>query len=309
MPRYYRSSPATRPARPAVEPAAPRRRTPSILGPRQRRFDAPTLPILNPRRLLSNPPPTAKAQAYLGAPARPTVRVKPRRGATRRKWNASHVVASVVLLGAIATLVYVFIASDFYVYNADIQNALYTPADTIYQQAGVHGFSAFFINPTQVATRLEQLPHIRHAEAWVRLPNRIQILVEEREPALLYQVQSDVKWVDDDGVIAPIVAERQGLARLIDDAGAVQLDNRHIDLALLQAIRQITTNLPQVNTFRYQAPYGLVFLSPEGWRVYLGSAENMSDKLAAWEAIRQQLLKQKLRVQEVDLRYQRPYWR
>ncbi len=261
------------------------------------------MPILNPRRLLNNTSgagPTA---------VRHPVRVGVRPKAARRKWNVSHVVATVAVFGVIAAFVYVFITPDFYIYNADIQSARYTPADQIYQQAAINGFSAFFIDPAQVAGRLEQLPHVRHAVVRLNLPNRVQILVEEREPTLLYQVANDVKWVDDDGVMAPVVADQKGLPRLIDDAAAARRDERHLDPALLQAIRQIATNVPQVNTFRYEAPYGLFFISPEGWRVYLGNADDMANKLATWEAIRPQLLKQKARVQEVDLRYHTPYWR
>ena len=48
---------------------------------------------------------------------------------------------------------------------------------------------------------------------------------------------------------------------------------------------------------------------PEGWRVYLGSTDNMNAKLATWEAIRSKILQNNYSVQEIDVRYNRSHWR
>jgi len=62
-----------------------------------------------------------------------------------------------------------------------------------------------------------------------------------------------------------------------------------------------------MNEFHYRDIYGLSFISPEGWRVYLGDGENMQNKLAMWQTLRQQILQENRTVKVIDLRYDRAY--
>lgn len=225
-----------------------------------------------------------------------------------RRWHSSHYAAFLLLLTTIAALVYTFRSFDFFVYAADIENVRYTASTEAYQQAGIDGKSIFFIDPAAVRERMLALPHVREAEVSVALPAKILITLQEREPVVLYQVQGDSMWIDRTGFISPAADQRQGLVKLVDDAAAASQDGT-IDPALLDAVRRITQNLPEVSTFRYQAPFGLFFFSPEGWQVNLGSAERMEEKLATWEAMRRDILQEGAPAQLVDLRYDRPYWR
>lgn len=296
MPGYYRSSPDHKQSQPPKRRAAMQRS-------RGRRFGFPSLPVLNPRTLLG-------PRRRPAAPAsRTTARQRMRRWLAERSWNLSHAGAGLLLALSIGCLVFVFTNVDFYVFGADIQDTRYASSAAIYQQAGIDGFSAFFIRPAAVNQRLRQLPAVRSAAVQVRLPNRVEIAVEEREPALLYQVQGETHWVDAEGVLMPAADSRGDLVKLIDDSLAAQVSPQHIDPYLLGAIQQITQDLPQIDTFRYQEPFGMYFFSPEGWRVLLGEAENMDSKLLAWTALRTDLLRKKATVQEVDLRFQHPYWR
>jgi len=262
--------------------------------------------MLDPRKLLS------------GHPARPR---RPKRKSERvsfwrrlwrsRAWNYTHVLAVILAVAAVAAILYGFVALDFWVHPASttISDNRFTPAAEIYQQAGIHGFSAFFIDPAAVAARVEQLPHVQKARVRVRLPARVDIQVVEREPMILYQVQGDSYWIDAAGVIMPAVEQLHGLIKLIDDDRGGSQGAHKLDPGLLQAILHVTGTIPEVTTFRFQEPYGLFFISPEGWRVYLGDASNMDVKLAEWETLRKKILNDAISVQEVDLRYSHPYWR
>ena len=228
--------------------------------------------------------------------------------AATRHWHPSHYVAFLVLLATVAALVYTFRSFDFFVYAADIDNVRYTSSTEAYEQTGIDGKSIFFVDPTAVRKRMLTMPHVRDAEVSIALPAKIHIAVQEREPVVLYQVQGDSMWIDLEGFISPAADQREGLVKLVDDAAAASQGGA-IDPALLDAVRRITQNLPEVSTFRYQEPFGLFFFSPEGWQVNLGSAERMEEKLATWEAMRRQILKEGAPAQFVDLRYERPYWR
>lgn len=293
MTRYHRSGPAR------AAPDTKRKRRSS-----GRRFDRSSVAILNPRRLFSGN--RASATRIKRRNPKPSLL---RRMYASRSWNFTHATALFLVASALFAIAYGFLSIDFWVYSADVSNNRFTNSDQIYTQAGVDGFSAFFIDPNEVSTQLRQLPHVQNAHVRLRLPANVTIQVEEREPMILYQIQGDSHWIDNEGVIMAAVEERTGLVKLIDDDKGGMLDERHIKPGLFQAIQHVTGTLPEVKTFRYQEPFGLFFISPEGWRVYLGSTDNMDTKLATWEAIRTKILQENHSIQEVDVRYERPHWR
>lgn len=308
MPGYYRSSPDHKQSQ-----APQKRRSQARRGAAARegrhRFGFPSLPVLNPRTLLGPRRRSTSTAAAQHAVPRQKTSHRLRRWLGERSWNLSHAGAGLLLALALACLVFVFTSLDFYIFRADVHNTRYATAVEVYRQAGIDGFSAFFIRPATVSRRLLQLPTVQSADVRVRLPNRVDIAVVEREPVLLYQVQAETRWVDAQGVLMPAADSRSDLVKLVDDSLSAQLDPQHIDPALLLAIQQITRDLPQIDTFRYQEPFGMYFFSPEGWRVLLGEAEDMNSKLLTWTALRKDLLRKKAAVQEVDLRFQRPFWR
>ncbi len=293
MTRYHRSG------RARLAPDKRRKRQSS-----GKRFDRTSIAVLNPRRLFSGNK-TASTRIKRRSPKTSLIR----RMYASRSWNFTHATALFLVVGALFAIAYGFLSIDFWVYSADVSNNRFTSSDQIYTQAGVHGFSAFFIDPNEVSGQLKQLPHVQNAYVRLRLPSDVHIQVEEREPTILYQIQGDSNWIDNEGVIMAAVEERSGLVKLIDDDKGGMLDERHIKPGLHQAIQHVTSTLPEVKTFRYQEPFGLFFISPEGWRVYLGSTDDMDTKLATWEAIRTKILRENRSIQEVDVRYERPHWR
>ena len=293
MTRYHRSGPAR------TAPDRRRKRQSS-----ERRFGRTSIAVLNPRRLFSGK--RASATRIKRRSAKPTLL---RRMVASRSWNITHGIALFLAVSAVFAIIYGFLSLDFWVYSADVSNNRFTSSEQVYSEAGIHGFSAFFIDPGQVSNQIKQLPHVQNAHVRIRLPAEIHIQVEERDPIILYQVQGDSHWIDNEGVIMSAVEERTGLVKLIDDDKGGMLNERHIKPGLFQAIQHVTSTLPEVETFRYQEPFGLFFISPEGWRVYLGSTDNMDTKLATWEAIRRKILRENRSIQEIDVRYERPHWR
>ena len=274
---------------------------------RQKRFALTSLAVLDPRKLTAAKSGSAGAKTTTGSTE--SIQGVGKKRERDRLWHGSHVLAVLLMLAAFGFFIYAFLTPNFYIYRADVENARYTSAAQVFTTAKIDRWSIFFLNPTVIAERVAQLPHVRSADVSLSLPARVRIILQEREPVLLYQVQAERFWVDAEGAVAPAADDRQNLLKLVDDDTGAKTDSTHLDTTLLLAIQNVSRNLPQVTTYRYQAPYGLFFISPEGWRVYLGSAERMEMKLAIWNSIRKRLLDEQLAVQEIDLRYEHPYWR
>jgi cell division protein FtsQ len=220
-----------------------------------------------------------------------------------------------LLLVLVATggLVYAFADLTFYVYDAEVEGARYTAATELYRQAGIEGYSIFFVATEQVAQRLERLPHIQRVRVHTALPNRVRIVVTEREPVLLYEDGATRSWVDAEGILMPMVADLDVKLTLVDEMAAVPMTvsdgQRRLRPGLLQAILAVHRRMPAVTHFRYRPGYGLMFTSPEGWQVYWGDTTATETKLATWEAVHARLLAEKAQVGEVDLRFPQVIWR
>jgi len=220
-----------------------------------------------------------------------------------------------MLLVLVATggLIYAFADLAFYVYDAEVEGARYTAVTELYRQAGIEGYSIFFVDTDRVARQLERLPYIRRVRVHTLLPNRVRIVVTERKPVLLYQDGATRYWVDAEGVLMPIVADHDVELTLVDEMAAVPMTvsdgQRRLLAGLLQAILAVHRRMPAVTHFRYRPGYGLMFTSPEGWQVYWGDTTTTETKLATWEAVRARLLAEKAQVGEVDLRFPQVIWR
>lgn len=286
MPTYYRSSPKR----------SPRKRK------RKRRFRSPSVAVFDPRRLLPDPTPAAQ---------------RPRRAKKRRKrqswlqiirstWDASHYFALVLALLALMACLWIGISPTFYVYSPVIEGDHYTPHQHVIDTMQVDGMSAFFIDPNELKTQLEeQLPHVQQADVRLTFPARLTVQLQEWEPELLYRLSTGQYWANQAGNVAPVADDRP-LPELIDLEQAVSIDSRHIQPDVVKAVLQIHKALPEVKTFRYEEQQGLWFVSPEGWVVWMGEPARINRNLALWEQLRKRFLQEGRDLQLIDLRYQRP---
>jgi cell division septal protein FtsQ len=225
-----------------------------------------------------------------------------------RAWQFSHYVALLLMIGSVVLLSLVFTDSTFALTQMVVTDNNYLGREQILQQAHVSGVNIFRIDPQQVNTRLEtMLPQIKEAHVRLGIPNQIAIQVVEREPVLLYGHGAQSYWVDTEGHLFPATTQRADLPVLVDEDGTARHDSSVLNPVIWQTIQQVAAIMPETTEFHYRHVYGLFFISPEGWRVYLGEAENMEAKLSLWQTLHRQLLQENRSVQIVDLRYDRVY--
>jgi cell division septal protein FtsQ len=270
---------------------------------KKKRFNAASIPVLAPKTLKEGRRKQNSAR-----------KVKRQRQSTffsklrARSWGLSHYFAFLLLLGSIAALAFLFTDGRFTVSAVEITDPGYIDAGQIQRQADIAGANIFTIDPKHVTMRLATvMPQIKETHISLGLPNRATILVQERTPVLIYGHGSQTQWVDEEGRIFPATATVSDLPLLIDEDGSASVDGIHLNPAIWQAIQQITATIPGMNEFHYRDIYGLFFISPEGWRVYLGNGENMQNKLTMWQTLRQQILQENRAVKVIDLRYDRAY--
>ncbi|HHB91393.1 MAG TPA: FtsQ-type POTRA domain-containing protein [Anaerolineae bacterium] len=269
---------------------------------KSKRFQAPSISALLPGTL---------SQARSG-------KKRPRSNARKRKkpdvwskivarWGFSHYVALLLALMGLVGLFLLFTDTRFTIETPTVLGNSYVDTAEVIRYADVERANIFLVHDDEIVRRLSLLPQVKEARVRLGLPNRLVIEVSERQPSLNYVRTGETFWVDEEGHLFPANEFRVDLPVLLDDDGTASPDGKHIDAALSQAVLFLAATMPEIAEFYYRSDYGLYFISPEKWRVYLGDAENMEGKLRKWEQIRRQLLQERRAVEIVDLRFDNVY--
>ncbi len=270
---------------------------------KRKKFDATSIPVLSPGTMAKG-----KRKRHSG---RKTTRRRKQNSILGKRlsaWRFSHYFALLLIVGGVAALGYLLTDASFRAAPPSISGNNYLSTEQILQQAHLEGQNIYTIDPAAISRRLITfVPQIREAKVRLGLPDRVTIQIEERQPVLLYSHDNQMFWADAQGYLFPIQESLIDLPILVDEDGMASPDGKHLDPAIWTAIQEISVTIPEMREFHYRDVYGLFFISPEGWRVYLGDSQNLQTKLAMWQTVRQQLMQENRSIKSVDLRYDRVY--
>jgi cell division septal protein FtsQ len=269
-----------------------------------------------------NPPTLPKRQPIKRAPAR---RVNPRaryniaaaasmpravpgvnivRQIPRAKWLA------LLLIAALSIALYLFFDSDlFYAYEFDIAGAQTLSKKEIEKASGIAGYNIFFIEPREAERALAKLPEVKSARVTTALPNRVAIEIVERAPEIAWVRGNDLYWVTTDGIflIARVNLPQLALIRDVDQRAITVGKPAHAEaVAAYRALRDAWSDGPR--HFEWSNARGLSFVDERGWKIYLGTADRMSGKLAILRALIPYLVAQNKKINFVDLGKGEPYY-
>lgn len=234
---------------------------------------------------------------------RATLSIKP--AVTFWKMNGSRVVG-VMVIACIAWILYLmFTLDDFYIYDAEIVGNRILNAPEIYAASGTDSQSVFWINPNEIAARIEALPNIKTAQIFLTLPANLKIAVEERQPEVVWQTGDKVWWIDIEGTFVPPrdgPENEQMRLRIIDADNRSIRANDQIDLRIIRAAQIINEYKPEVEVLTYSRQFGISYTSAEGWPIYLGQSTNIPAKLLTTDAIRADLIARQVTPLFIDVR-------
>jgi cell division protein FtsQ len=240
----------------------------------------------------------------------PMVRISltPALDLTRRK--GARLLSGLLLLCLLGGIYFIFTSDIFYVYGATVTGTQLLSPGQIYAISGLDGISVFWINPEHIARLVESLPEVRQARVETVLPNQVVIIIEERRPVALWQSGDTRLWVSADGVLLPAHGDLPNAFLIVDADGQAVRPGDHIEAGFLTAALGLRELMPERAVIQFTRAWGISFQSSEGWRVYLGSGDDMAAKLAVLRALRQDILSRGEHLQFVDLRFpDRPYYR
>lgn len=182
-------------------------------------------------------------------------------------------------------------------------------AEAIQLASGLEGYSVFWVNRSAVAQNIvDALPPIRQVQVRHSLPNSVVLTVEEQGEQVMWVVAGKRYWVDDEGSLHPAQGGNDPKLLVRDIRPGLP---SAVDVDAVVAARQIAALLPELTSVEYTLSRGLQFTHPSGWRVCLGTGDDMPKKVYVLHAIEQELVVEGARQPDlVDVRYpESPYFR
>ena len=204
-------------------------------------------------------------------------------------------------------LVYLVVFSSFFkITRADIRGTHRLVTADVYFMSGVDGKSIFSVSPKKVEKRLEeQVPYIKRAKVKLALPNKVIILIQEREPIVEWDNPRKPMWVSADGTVLAIVGDAFNLMHLYDQDGrAVEKDGK-ISKEYIKGM-QILHDRLQVSDFTLGRK-GLEIHDPAGWEAYFGGERGLCSRINEYLRLRDKWLIG-VHPKYVDARYDNIYF-
>jgi cell division septal protein FtsQ len=186
--------------------------------------------------------------------------------------------------------------------NVRVRGVLRTSADEVYAASELEGTNVFRVQASNAASRVAELRGVESAKVHVRLPANAIIDVVELAPIAIFQTITETLWIGTDGRAIQQVGDPPMLT-LVEVNGTVRDQRGRVLPEIIEGLKAIQANRPDLTDIHYGTLEGLYFRAPEGYTVYLGEGGAMTQKLALLEATQQQVAEGDLHPEEIDLRF------
>ncbi len=205
------------------------------------------------------------------------------RGRVSIPWRLVSGLLVLMLLGVLA----LFFSSDaFYVHSIAVGGLHYMSSDEIFSLTNITNEHIFWVDPDQVRADILRSPTV--ADAQVRVgwpPNMVQIIITERQPALVWQQAGTASWIDLQGEVMKQRENRPDLLTVQVDSSVTGQVGASIDPKIVTGAIQLQSLLPNIKVLRYHPDYGLGYNDQRGWEAWLGTGADMADKVLIYNAL------------------------
>lgn len=231
-------------------------------------------------------------------PARPASQIEPRNG--RFRWRIVSLLLVLLLSGL---LVFFFTSESFYVYDIDVDGLRYLSEDEVYAYADIDQTHIFWVSPAAVRENLLAWQTI--ADARVTLgwgAQLVQVEIQEREPAILWEQGGNAVWVDIRGRVMNVRQDRSDLIMVAANTSErILTEGDEIDVEIVYGALELQDWLPETSAVRYDAIKGLGFSDDAGRAVWFGVGTGMKEKIDIYNALAQHISERDRQATEINI--------
>ncbi|MEZ4670437.1 MAG: FtsQ-type POTRA domain-containing protein [Anaerolineae bacterium] len=246
---------------------------------------------------------TGREPGILRGPVSAAAPVAVEHGVRRTGFAGWRLVSGLIVL-ALAGMLFIFFTFDiFYVHSIAVGGLKYLTKEEIFALTDVANMHLFWLDPQQIRANILRSPTIADADVQVTWPpNMVQIVVEEREPALVWVQSSIPVWVDVQGRVMSQREDRPDLPRVLSEVDDGPLgQNVQIGVDVVSGALQLKAIASGVDTIRYQPNNGLGYTDSRGWVAWFGTGTDMPEKIAIYNAIVANLTSRGLQPREINV--------
>ncbi len=211
----------------------------------------------------------------------------------RVEWRA----ASAAVASLLSIAIYFLFTSPYFMVSApEISGNQYLSSEMLNETLALNGKTIFSLIPENLERNLLLAhPGLADVEVTLSLPNVASVTVRERQPALIWQQDGKVAWIDLDGVAFRATSHVEGLitvtalgsppAPFVDTSMRSELaPPPYIAPETVVALQSLVLQVPQGTPIIYDPQAGLGWTDPRGWTVQLGDiTEEIGLKLRLYE--------------------------
>lgn len=209
-----------------------------------------------------------------------------------------------LVLGLSSLLVFFFATDALYVSRIGVSGLEYMNQQEVYDYAAINNLHIFWLEPGAVRENLMRFPTV--ADAQVRVgwpPMMVNVIVEERQPALIWEQGARAMWVDINGTVMPLRAERDDLVRVVAEETVPEdfVAEAALDPAIVYGVLQLHDLQPTLQRWRYDATNGLGYENEAGWNVWFGTGTGMPEKWQIYNTIAASAQARGIAVQDLNV--------
>ena len=143
------------------------------------------------------------------------------------------------------------------------------------------------------------------ATVMLKWPNRIEILVEERQPSVEWNDGGRIWWLSADGTAYIQHGIQSELTQVTSVEPVLNFDGNAndpvIDPTLLSAVDMLSKHMPEVSSWQFDPDHGLSFADVRGWQAYFGEGGDMRMKVRIYNTIADKLFAENIPVTMVSV--------
>ncbi len=229
---------------------------------------------------------------------------------------SARMLSSVILFSLLVVLLLFFQSDAFYVHRIEVGGLSYLAADEVFTLSGVATTHIFWVNPAEVRDNILLSPSVAAVDVSVGWPpHLLQIEVQERQPALVWEQAGVRTWIDVRGRVMPQRTDLEGLLLIIaEDVDTPVGPHIVIPQDVVDGALQLKRLYPNIETLIYNSAEGLGYQDARGWRAWFGSGTDMPAKLNVYDAIvanleAQGIFPEYVDVGNVDSPHYKVFWR
>lgn len=238
---------------------------------------------LRERRKAGSRTPSIVRGAAPGVAERPIAQ----HGAQRAGFAGWRFISGVIVMGMLVVVFLFFSASIFYVHGIAVGGLKYMTREEVFALAGIANMHIFWVDPAEVRKNILRSPTIADATVTVGWPpNMVQVIVQEREPALIWEQSGVPVWLDIQGRVMTMREDRPDLLHISSTVNDGPLGpNVQIGVDIVTGALQLKALRSNITDLKYDPGNGLGYADGRGWMAWFGTGTDMPEKLLIYEAI------------------------